>query len=416
MKLLLFVLLTFSIISAQDYKTLFQPNTTYLDRGECTLDFFGAKNNLIDHDFKEYKNISWYTVAVDPHVILPGSVVFLPQAVGIKLPDGTYHDGYFLAHQVLKNPSQEKVALYIVDNAAGNPFKKLSGKKLNLYEIRGVKAKSVQLQYQLQYRTGNEKPTYQMVASDLTELMQYGNKNYPDISQRIEYYSTRALGTPYLIFNLGEGAACNPDPDPTIDFARVDCMTLCEHMLALAISGNYQNMYTNLQKIRYKNGVIKYVMRNHYTIADWLPNNSWLLSDVTKEIGGDLTKKMTKTIDRPNFYKTNGVPEEELTNAPGKEDVTADYVPTENLLKIKEKLKGGEIVSIVTTHPAVISAHMGIIIRDRWDNLIFRHASSSEETHQVMDERFEDYVNYLSHSKTRVGMLFMRTRNDFKIP
>ncbi|MCB9059367.1 MAG: DUF1460 domain-containing protein [Calditrichae bacterium] len=415
MKNVLLFLLIFSTIYAQQSQPGFDPDSYYLERGSLQLKFFNTdKSDIIDQSYHPYKTIEARTVAVDPAKILPGSVVYIPQTVGIKLNDGTYHDGYFLAHRVLKKGSKSEIAIFT--DTKQNAFKDISAQKIDVYAVRGVMAKTMQTKFYLKFRTSKEKQTYQMVASDFTDLMHQGNKDYPEISKRIQYYSQRGLGTPYLIFNLGEGASSNPDPDPTIDFSRTDCMTFCEHTLALAISDNYKDMYNNLQKIRYKNGDIRYVMRNHYTIADWLPNNNWLLKDVTKEIGGDLTNKMTKTIDRPNFYKTNGVPENELADAPGKEDVTADYIPTENLLKVKDKLQGGEIVSIVTTHPAVISAHMGIIIRDQWNNLIFRHASSPDKTNQVMDERFEDYVSNLKDSKTRVGMLFMRARDNYKIP
>jgi hypothetical protein len=218
---------------------------------------------------------------------------------------------------------------------------------------------------------------------------------------------------------LGEGAGSTIDPDPTIDFARTDCMTFCEHTLALAISDNYPQMYSNLQKIRYNKGEISYTARNHFAIADWLPNNNWLLEDITLSLskgGKDLTKKMVKNIDRPKFYKNNGVPESLIKGASQKEKFNVDYIPTENLLSISPNLKGGEIISIVTTHPVVISAHMGIIIRDQWDNIIFRHASSSKKTEEVIDERFEDVVKNLKKSKSRVGMIFMRAKENYKIP
>lgn len=415
MQKVLLVLLIFSFIYARQTQPGFDSDSYYLQRGSLQFTVFNSdKSDILDPSYHFYKTIEARTVAVDPTKILPGSVVYIPLAAGIKLNDGTYHDGYFLAHRVLKNNLKDGIAVFA--DSEQNSFKNISAKKIDVYAVRGIMAKTMQTRFQLKYNKNKDKQTYQMVASDFTKLMQQGNKDYPEISQRIQYYSQRGLGTPYLIFNLGEGAESNPDPDPTIDFSRTDCMTFCEHTLALAISDNYREMYNNLQKIRYKNGDIRYVMRNHYTIADWLPNNSWLLKDVTAEIAPGMTKKMTKTIDHPGFYKTNGVPENELKGAPGVDKITVDYVPVDNLLKIKDKLQGGEIVSIVTTHPAVISAHMGIIIRDQWNNLIFRHASSPDKTNQVMDERFEDYISNLKDSKTRVGMLFMRARDDYKIP
>ncbi len=415
MKSLFVLFLSLSILFAQDYKKVFVPNSTYLERGNFSIAFFDSENSkAIQSDYARYNKILFKTVAINPRIILPGSIVFIPEFVGKRLPNGTYHDGYFFAHALISNPQNRSIKLFI-DKNKSNPFIQKTPKDIDLFVVHGTVAKSMHIRYKLQYTKKEIKPTYKMVAAEFTDLMKNGNKNLPSVNERIQNYSELGKGTPYLIFNLGEGAGSEIDPDPTIDFARTDCMTFCEHTLALAISDNYHEMYNNLQKIRYNKGEINYTSRNHFTIADWLPNKGWLLKDVTLSLSKG-TKKMKKTIDRPGFYRNNGVAEKQIKNAAPKEKFNADYIPTENLLAITQNLQGGEIVSIVTTNPVVISAHMGIIIRDQWDNIIFRHASSSKRTNEVMDERFEDVVKKLKKSKSRVGMIFMRAREDFKIP
>ena len=412
MKTTIFFISFYIMACAGEFEKLFDPNSIYSARGQMNIGVFNEKDfEDLDQNYNKYNLLFNRTVAVNPKIILPGSLVFIPALVGAPLASGTFHDGYFFAHALLK--SRDKKINIFTNN--DDSFAKYTG-EMDVFEVNGTIAKSLRTRYQLQYIKEEIVPTYRMVASQFNELMQQSNQQLKDIKKRVQYYSERGKGTPYLIFNLGEGAGSYPDPDPTIDFARTDCMTFCEHTLALAISDNYQDMYTNLQKIRYKNGQIDYVSRNHYTIVDWLPNNNWLLDDITAEVGAGFSKKMTKTIDRPEFYKKNGVPEDQLSTAPPKKKLTVDYIPTKNLLSIKDKLQGGEIVSIVTTHPAVFSAHMGIIIRDEWDNLIFRHASSSDKTGEVMDERFENYVANLEKSKSRVGMIFMRPKNNYQIP
>jgi 3D (Asp-Asp-Asp) domain-containing protein len=42
--------------------------------------------------------VPYRTIAVDPKLIPFGTRVFIPQFVGIELPDGTKHDGFFMAH------------------------------------------------------------------------------------------------------------------------------------------------------------------------------------------------------------------------------------------------------------------------------------------------------------------------------
>lgn len=41
--------------------------------------------------------IAYRTAAVDPHFIKLGSKIFIPQLKGARLPDGTIHDGIFIA-------------------------------------------------------------------------------------------------------------------------------------------------------------------------------------------------------------------------------------------------------------------------------------------------------------------------------
>ncbi len=385
----------------------FDPNSVYLDYGNYEVSTYQAQQEKAHGN---WKHLPYRTAAFNPTQILPGSVLFIPGLIGVRLSGGTYHDGYFFAHAANTKLGSGKIELCV--EQGHNPFAGRLNEPMQVHVVRGTMAKSLRTRYAPQYEIERIKPTYLMVASEFTELMKTAREKYPDIDERIQYLSERGLGTPYLIFNLGEGAGSSPDPDPTIDFARTDCMTFCEHTLALAISTDYPQMYNKLQQIRYKDGKISYTTRNHYTIADWLPNNSWLLYDATPEIGPGLTRTMSKTIDRKSFYKNNGVAEENLADAPGPMDYKVSHIPTENLMHAAPNLKGGEIASIVTTHPAVISAHMGIIVRDEWDNLIFRHASSPPETGEVMDEKFSEVVQRLEKSKSRVGMIFMRARED----
>ena len=237
-----------------------------------------------------------------------------------------------------------------------------------------------------------------------------------NLANKIQFFSRLGKGLPYEIFLLGEGPQAKYDRDPLMDFARFDCMTFCEHVLAATISESYKSLFENLQHIRYKNGEISYLRRNHYTIADWLPNNNWLLHDVTAEIGGENCREMTKIIDRQAFFARNGVSPKELENIVGPETLTVKFIPAAHLPAIKQRLRGGEIVSVVTSFPGIISAHMGIIIRDEFGNVLFRHASSSRDSRAVVDEFFDEYAAKIQRAKSRLGMIFMRIRDKVEVP
>lgn len=403
---------------AQKYSHLFNRNSEYIVKGSFTVET--ADTTASGLSYTHFKKIPYRTVAVNPRQILPGSVLFIPRYLGMKLSDGTFHDGYFLAHDTLNSPNDSVLKIYISKpkssrktNAVTRPEKEPA--HVDVFVVRGIMDKVTRMHYSLEYAYPPAKRICDMTATDLNDLMNLGNK-MNEISQRIQFYSEKCKGTPYLIGNLGEGVNQPPDPDPVIDFSRMDCMTLCEHVLALSISNEYNQMYGNLQKIRYKNGQISFMNRNHYAISDWLPNNRWLLEDITKEIGDTCVREISKMIDRQNFYLSNGVSPELIKDSIPVENSKAFYIPNESLLKIKDRLKGGEIVSIVTSIPGIISAHMGIIVRDEWGNVIFRHASSSVNVREVVDQSFDEVVNSLLKSPTRIGMIFMRARDNYMVP
>jgi 3D (Asp-Asp-Asp) domain-containing protein len=47
---------------------------------------------------KDQKLIPYHTIAVDPRVIPLGTVVYIPEVEGIRLPTGEIHNGFFFAH------------------------------------------------------------------------------------------------------------------------------------------------------------------------------------------------------------------------------------------------------------------------------------------------------------------------------
>ena len=254
------------------------------------------------------------------------------------------------------------------------------------------------------------RPLNQLQPAEIDSLLRSTNTAVSEVNRRIAVYSERAKGTPYSLFCLGEGPNAKYDRGPLVDFSRVDCMTFCEQILALSISSSWDEMFANLQRIRYRNGEIDIRTRNHYTLADWLPNNDWLLLDATEAIGGSFCREMTKTIDRPALLRKLAVPDSELVAVPPPQVMTIKYIPEEYLPAIETNLIGGEVVSIVTSAPGIFSAHMGFIMRDQSGNVLFRHASSKKEFNQVVDEPFAKVIDDLKNHAARNGMVFMRVR------
>ena len=253
---------------------------------------------------------------------------------------------------------------------------------------------------------------FQLSTNDLRHLFKDSLIKNGNYKQRIEYYSELGLETPYMLSSLGEGPLGLYDKDPLLDLTRVDCMTFCEQIMALSISPNYDEFFRILQKIRYTGDVVNIKKRNHFVIADWLPDNKWLLEDVTQQIGGSLCKIMTKTIDRRSFILSLGV-KDSLNNIPGPETLSQLYIPKKVMPDIESKLENADIVCLATHRKGIFVFHMGFIIRKADNNIYFRNASSTSQ--KVIDEPYKDLFHRLLNKKYAAGIIIFRIRTKFSL-
>lgn len=417
LRVILFALAgSFFTAQAQPLSSIMTPRFADKKLGEFKAAFFDKKTPA--NGAANMAHVTYRTLAVDPTKILIGSVLFLPQAYGATLPSGEIHDGLFLAHEA-RRASNDTLLLFIGEEARDdNAFTRHVAFRrkpvLEAYLVSEPIAGAMKRRYREELLPKHKLGLNEMLAKDIDVLLREVSAKESNHISRLAFYSERAKGTPYSLFCLGEGPTAKYDRDPLVDFSRADCVTFVEQTLALALSANYEQMFANLLRLRYKNAEINFTMRNHYTHADWVPNNSWLLADVTAEVGGSLCADMTKVIDRPAFFRKLGVEESELQNVQVPEQMTIKYVPTASLAQIKNKLQSGDVVSIVQKMPGIFSAHMGFIIRDEYGNVLFRHASSRKETYQVADEFFDEVIEQLRASTSRVGMAFIRMKPEVK--
>ncbi len=122
--------------------------------------------------------------------------------------------------------------------------------------------------------------------------------------QRMQLASSFFLHLPYELGPLGEGIRGKFDKEPLYRTNAYDCQTYVSTIIALAVSTNLKDFQKNIIKIRYKNGKVSFLSRNHFTSVDWNPANikNGFLKDITKK----LTKryKIARTyIDKPNWYR-----------------------------------------------------------------------------------------------------------------
>jgi D-alanyl-D-alanine carboxypeptidase/D-alanyl-D-alanine-endopeptidase (penicillin-binding protein 4) len=232
-------------------------------------------------------------------------------------------------------------------------------------------------------------------------------------AEKMVYYSERFLGAPYLLVCEGEGENGRYETEPLLNLKQINCMTYCEIVIAMTLSRDYEEMFNVLQQIRYRNGYISMATRNHYTMVDWLPANSWCLEEVTRQVGGSDIVESTRTICHGNFFKRKGI--EDLPAVLPDRAVTAAYIPLDKLVRHEEALKSGDVVALIQDKPDIFSAHMLLVIK-KDGRTWFRHASMSAG--KVLDEPFAEYLGKISKKPVYQGMSFMRIKEavDWSLP
>lgn len=201
------------------------------------------------------------------------------------------------------------------------------------------------------------------------------------------------VGAQYIRDPLGEEMA--PDTDPLIRFDAFDCTTFVETVLA-------DDDINKLTKIRYKDGKIGFLNRNHFIATEWLPNNSWLVENVSAKYGKIAVRNVT--INRSAWLKNihNISVKQPLRTA------TLEYIPYENLGDIKTEKplivlfvlsQSEKMYKMTGTDLAVY--HMGFLL----PNGIFRHASSSGGG--VVDIKFDEYVAKRKKMPNNIGIMLL---------
>jgi len=206
--------------------------------------------------------------------------------------------------------------------------------------------------------------------------------------------------------------------------------------LALSRAKDQAGMMDQLRRIRYKDGVIEYARRNHFTDLDWLPNNvaAGYLTDITRAVAGAdaavatkristrawYAKKDASTLKGPRFARMSPTEKDALVAelralGAGMPDATASlaYVPIAALAEHVSEIPSGTIVSLVRAddgdkHETLVS-HMGFIIQAK-GKAYFREASSDKG--QVVDLPLLEYLKIYERSSWPLLGLNLASPNE----
>ena len=222
------------------------------------------------------------------------------------------------------------------------------------------------------------KPLYKFNEEDLDTYLPYLQYSVPDIHERMKHLARKDLDQPYEIYLLGEYPAEIYDRQPLYILDKSDCVVFTEHILAMSMAHDWQSFFSILQRIRYRDGIISYITRNHYSEYDWGPNNSWLADNITDELGGKYIELDTMHVNKGRFFAKRGVP----YNLP-EDSLVWSYIPLKAMPMVLNKLQTGDIINVVRgyNHNAWIG-HFGIVIKDDDGTVYMLHSTDPKVIQQ----------------------------------
>jgi hypothetical protein len=219
------------------------------------------------------------------------------------------------------------------------------------------------------------------------------------------------VGTPYVANTLEERG-----PEHlVVNFRGLDCVTFVETTLALAScvrfrTPTFEAYKKELQRIRYRAGVIdEYPSRLHY-FSDWIDDNGTrgIVENISKGIGG---VRYTKEI---NFMSTHRSAYRQLKSERYLRVVKAwekkiserehYFIPKEMLASVQDKIHDGDIIAITTSVEGLDIGHTGLAIH-YGSELKYLHAPLSKGTVQVSEQSLVDYL--MAH-KNQTGIMVAR--------
>jgi hypothetical protein len=257
-------------------------------------------------------------------------------------------------------------------------------------------------------------------ANDTTEINELLKKGYEsglkDANELVSYYAHELLGRPYVAHTL-EGT-----PEQlSINIDELDCTTFVETLYALTrttLNGRYswRDFANCLENLRYRGGKMDgYASRLHY-ISDWSTDNT--SRGNLKEITGDINGVQYK-IKTINYMTTHRDLYPALADSATFERVRSSeigyrnhrfpYIKREHLSSknVKNALKSGDFVGLVTKMEGLDVSHMGIIEKDAKGDIYLLDASMSGKQVQLEKKNMYDM---LRNSKNNIGIRVWRIK------
>ncbi|GAB4318853.1 MAG: hypothetical protein Kow0059_12640 [Candidatus Sumerlaeia bacterium] len=241
----------------------------------------------------------------------------------------------------------------------------------------------------------------------------------PSLQARVRLIALKGLGQKYNIFLLGEAPVEIWDPQPLYTFEQSDCVVFVEHVYALALAYDWRSFFALLQRIRYKNGEISNLTRNHFSLVDWDTNNAWLVRDISRELAGERARGVQETSGRRRFFaKNKGIPPA-LYETMEESTVQTWYVPADVVPDILDQLQDGDLIHVIRANDKGVGwcQHFGLVIRGEDGSVNMLHSTPP----RVKIQTIQSYLDGQARANERrrekgetpfVGLKFLRLTDD----
>lgn len=238
-------------------------------------------------------------------------------------------------------------------------------------------------------------PLYEMKPPQVHRYLGWLMKAEPDLRKRVAHLARQNINQPYQLYLLGEFPYEIYDEEPLFELGKSDCLVYAEHTYAMALSSSWEEFFWMLQRIRYKDGIIGVVSRNHYAEVDWNPNNAWLVADITRDLGGPHTQTYPLKVDRSKFLKGRYKLDRDIPV----ESVTETFIPKEKVGEVEAALQDGDFVNIVSGRgTGRWVSHVGMVVVGPDGK---RHMIHSQEP-LVREETFQRFLERAAEREARV--------------
>lgn len=248
----------------------------------------------------------------------------------------------------------------------------------------------------------SDKRLYQLDEAGLSDLLKHLHASQPDPIKRIATLARMGIGQPYQIYLLGEFPFEDHDPDPLYCLTKSDCVTFCEHIFSMALADSFDTFLQNLQRLRYRDGQIGMLTRNHFTVADWDRNNAFLFEDLTAKLGdAKAAVPLTQVCKRARFFAKFGIGQD-IPDEP----IEDHYIPKANVPGILNELRTADFINIIRgDEKSQWAGHTGLIMLADDAAVNFLHSVQPVVREQPL-------LEYLESDRRCVGIKVLRLRDN----